>query len=307
VILTVTLNPALDVTYAVDTVVAGATHRVRDVAMRPGGKGLNVAQVLHGWGVPVQATGLLGGDDGIRIGALLDAAGIPARFLPIAAESRRTVVATDGADATGFWEPGPAVSAAEWASFVELYRGLLAEATVVVLAGSLPRGVGADAYATLTAIAHDGGVETVLDADASALRYGLGAEPRAVKPNAAELAAVTGLPVTTPAEARAAARALRANSATSVVASLGADGLLASTVDGEWLAALPAPLTGNPTGAGDACVAAIATGLVHRLPWPVILADAVACSAAAVASPVAGAVDPGLALQLRPDVVVEEI
>ena len=71
--------------------------------------------------------------------------------------------------------------------------------------------------------------------------------------------------------------------------------------------ALPQPLTGNPTGAGDACVAALAAGLLNPLPWPELLADAVACSAAAVASPVAGAVDPDRVRRLRADVVVEEI
>ncbi len=307
-ILTVTLNPALDVTYTVDApVVAGTTHRVRDVAVRAGGKGLNVARVLSTLDAPVLATGLLGGGTGGQIAALLAAGGVATSFVPIAAESRRTVAVTDGAGATGFWEPGPDVSAAEWESFLAHYRESLTGAATVVLCGSLPRGLADDAYAVLISIAQESGVDTVLDTDGPALRAGLLADPSVVKPNAAELAAATGLPVAGVADARAAARALRAGGPTAVVASLGSAGLIASTVDGEWWASLSAPLAGNPTGAGDACVAVLATGRLMSLPWPELLAEAVACSAAAVASPVAGAVDPDHVRRLRPDVVVEEI
>jgi tagatose 6-phosphate kinase len=306
-ILAVSLNPALDVTYAVDAVTVGAVHRVRDVATRAGGKGLNVARVLTARGADVLALGLLGGDTGRRIAELLDADAIAHRFVPIAAESRRTVAATDGAGATGFWEPGPAVTATEWSAFLRLYEESVANAAAVVLAGSLPRGVDDGAYAVLTGIAREYGVDAVLDADGPALRAGLAARPRLVKPNAAELAAAAGRPVTTVAGAWAAARTVRAGGPTAVVASLGGDGLVASTVDGEWRAYLPAPLAGNPTGAGDACVAALTTGLLRRSSWPDLLADAVACSAAAVAAPVAGVVDPERVRRLRPDVVVEEV
>lgn len=306
-ILTVTLNPALDVTYTVDAVVVGGTHRVREAATRPGGKGLNVARVLHALGTPVLATGLIGGADGERIVELLAAVGVASDFVAIAGGSRRTVVVTDGADATGFWESGPPVQAGEWASFLVRYRDCLAGATVVVLAGSLPRGLPDDTYALLGSIARDAGVPTVLDADGPALRAGLRADPAVVKPNAAELAATTGYAVDTVAAARLAARELRGSRATTVVASLGGAGLVASTVDGDWHARLPAPVPGNPTGAGDACVAALAAGLHHGLDWPALLTEAVACSAASVTEPGAGVVRPERMHALRADVVVEEI
>src|SRR5687768_15218596 len=98
-ILTVTLNPALDLTYRVDALVPHGTHRVAEVAERPGGKGLNVAAVLHALGEPVLATGLLGGGTGNRVTALLAAEGVPAAFGPIADETRRTVAVADHHDA----------------------------------------------------------------------------------------------------------------------------------------------------------------------------------------------------------------
>ncbi|MEV6495492.1 PfkB family carbohydrate kinase, partial [Actinoplanes sp. NPDC051633] len=132
-ILTVTLNPALDLTYEVDALVPHATHRVTAVTERPGGKGLNVAAVLHALGESVLTTGLLGGATGDKVADLLARDGIPSSFRPIAADTRRTVAVADGSDATGFWEPGPAVTAGEWRDFVAHFRGLVPMASVAVL------------------------------------------------------------------------------------------------------------------------------------------------------------------------------
>src|SRR5690349_8985145 len=116
-ILTVTPNAALDVTYQVDSLTPYATHRVSQVAERAGGKGVNVARVLHSLGEPVLATGLAGGPTGVRLRELLAADTVAEAFLPVAGNARRTVVVADRADATGFWEPGPIVTAAEWSAF----------------------------------------------------------------------------------------------------------------------------------------------------------------------------------------------
>jgi len=262
VILTVTLNAALDVTYVVDALVPHQVHRVRDVAEHAGGKGINVARLLHALGKPVVATGLVGGHTGERIADLLVAEGIPAEFGEIAAESRRTVVVNSGGDATGFWEPGPFVDDAEWGAFTELYGTLLAGADVVVLSGSLPRGVPADAYGRMVRVAKRADVPVVLDADGEPLRHGLAAGPTVVKPNSDELAAVVGHRPSGVAEVASAAAQLRKAGAEVVVASLGPHGLVAATGEGAWRAAVP-PQTGNPTGAGDAVVAALARSLAR--------------------------------------------
>jgi tagatose 6-phosphate kinase len=287
-ILAVTLNPALDLTYAVDALVPHTTHRVTAVTERAGGKGLNVASVLHALGEPVLATGLLGGATGDRIADLLARDGIPASFRRIAAGSRRTVAVADGLDATGFWEPGPTVTAGEWRDFVAHFRGLLPGASVAVLSGSLPPGVPVEGYATLLALATDAGVRTILDTSGEPLRAGLGGRPDLVKPNAAELAALTGDPGL---DARSAADHALALGARAVVLSRGELGLLAVTPDGVFEAAPPETVAGNPTGAGDACVAALARGLAARTPWVSLVADAAALSAAAVAAPIAGVFD----------------
>jgi tagatose 6-phosphate kinase len=296
VILTVTLNAALDITYHVPAFRPGRTHRVSRVDERAGGKGVNVARVLHALGEPVIATGLVGGGTGASIRTLLG--DLRHSFVDIAQPSRRTTVVADGTDGTGFWEPGPQVSAAEWSAFVAHYTALLRVSRVVVLAGSLPPGVPVDAYAGLVELARGTGVPSVLDASGEPLRAGLAAGPDVVKPNAHELAMATGMAVgalpeaeqLAISEATDAADALRAAApdGTAVVASLGRHGLLASTVDGRWHALPGVSLKGNPTGAGDAAVAALARGLAYRLPWPERLSDAIGLSGAAVVSSVAG-------------------
>lgn len=315
-ILTVTLNAALDVTYRVDRLRPHATHRVTEVTARAGGKGVNVAGVLLQLHEPAVATGFTGGETGERIHAGLAAAHLPDAMVPIAANSRRTVTVVEdtGAEAaegnaTGFWEPGPVVTAAEWAAFQDRYRGLLKIARTVVLSGSLPAGLPTDAYARLVTIARELGVPVLLDADGPALTSAVPAGPTLIKPNLDELrrASPAGLAGGGLAGVVAAARWLRELGAGAVVVSLGADGMVAVTEDGTVLrAAPPAPVTGNPTGAGDAAVAALARGLAHRTPWPRRLAQAVAASAAAVAAPIAGRVEMRLYDRLRREVAVDD-
>ncbi|MFB4309763.1 1-phosphofructokinase family hexose kinase [Actinomadura sp. GTD37] len=283
-IVTVTLNAALDDTYEVPDARSGEVNRVAAVHRRPGGKGVNVARVLHGLGHEVVATGLAGGAAGRRITEGLASLGVPASFSPVAAESRRTVTVV-GPEITMFCEPGPTVTGPEWAAFRASYRTLAGDAAVVVLSGSLPPGVPPDAYAELAGLARG---PVILDADGEALRLGVAGRPDVVKPNAAELARASGTPDTA-----AGIRALRAAGAGSVVASLGPDGAVAGTPDGVLRAALDRPVPGNPTGAGDALVAGLAAGLADGLPWPDRLRRAVALAACAVRSPVAGEVDAG--------------
>ncbi|WP_405851237.1 1-phosphofructokinase family hexose kinase [Streptomyces sp. NBC_00090] len=303
-ILTVTLNAALDVTWGVDSLRPRASHRVDTAYERAGGKGVNVARVLTSLGHNPLATGLAGGPTGRLIREELRAARVREAFLDVAGDSRRTlaVVSRDDGDATVFNGRGPHVDPAEWELFSRHYASLLADVRVAVLSGSLPPGVPTDAYARLIRTAAAAGVVTVLDASGLALIEALEACPDVVKPNLDEIAAATGCD-----DLPTAAAALRVLGARAVVASAGADGLHAITPEGTWRAAPPERLSGNPTGAGDACVAAIAAGLAAGSAWPDILRQAVALSAAAVPCPVAGDIDAAVHERLLRHVsVVEE-
>lgn len=285
-ILTVTLNTALDVTYDVAALTPYASHRVGAVSRRAGGKGVNVARVLASLGEPVIVTGLAGGATGTAIRQDLAAAVLEDALVEVSAESRSTVTVVDDGGATAFNEPGGAVQPAEWEAFCASYSRLVRSAHVVVCSGSLPPGVPTDGYARLVGIAAAAGARTLVDSEGEPLLAALSARPDVVKPNAAELVATTSTddPLT-------GAMVLRSGGACAVVVTLGADGLLGVTAAGTWRARPPERVTGNATGAGDACAAALAAGMRARTPWPERLQDAVALSAAAVRSPVAGDVD----------------
>ena len=305
-ILTVTLNAALDTTYDVDELVPHASNRVTTVRRRAGGKGVNVASVLARMGHPVIATGCVGGRTGADIRADLDARGVAHRFVDGAPDSRRTVTVVSAAhsDATVLNEPGPEVPARVWASVVAGLAELVREqrAGVVVLSGSLPRGLPADAYSRLVATAHAHGARVVVDAEGAALRDAVTAGPEVIKPNRHELLSATGC-----SDVAAAVTALRALGAVRHDHVACAEGVQLFPSGGRPLRArLREPLSGNPTGAGDAMVAALAVGLEAHDDWTVTVARAVAWSAAAVRQPVAGEIDPDDATYLQARVQMEE-
>ncbi|WP_328362341.1 1-phosphofructokinase family hexose kinase [Streptomyces sp. NBC_00445] len=288
-ILTVTLNTALDITYRVRALRPHTSHRVSEVTERPGGKGLNVARVLAALGHEVTVTGFTGGATGRVVqDRLTTTPGLVDALVPISGPTRRTIAVVDEqtGDTTQLNEPGPVITPAEWSAFQEAYEDLLPSASAVALCGSLPPGVPVGAYAGLIRDARAAGVPVLLDTSGEPLRRGVAARPDLIKPNADELAELTGSH-----EPFRATQDARRRGAHAVVASLGPEGLLAVTPEGRWRAAPPAPVHGNPTGAGDSAVAGLLSGLVEHLPWPDRLARAIALSAATVLAPAAGEFD----------------
>jgi tagatose 6-phosphate kinase len=297
VILVVALNPALDITHEVDGVEWAGVNRPSAVRATPGGKGLNVAKILRALGADVRLVGLAGGQTGDVLAAELGGADVQAALVRIAGETRRTfaVVDTQRNETAIFNEPGPVVSSAEYAALLDSYAEALPITAAVVLSGSLPRGLAVTTYADLITMAAQANVPALLDTSGDALVAGVTAHPAIVKPNVAELFAVVGTRSRWPAAAAApplqvvadGAMELRDRGAGAVVVTLGADGMLAVTEDGAWLAGTT-PVTGNPTGAGDAVAAGLAHGLMHGCPWPGRLSHAAALGSAAAAAPVAG-------------------
>jgi tagatose 6-phosphate kinase len=318
VILVVCLNPALDITHHVAAVDWAGVNRPRAVDTRPGGKGLNVARTLLALGSEVLVLGLAGGATGDAVTSGLTALGVPSELTAIAGETRRTFAVLDQARGTCalFNEAGPPIMAAEWQEFLFSFEQSVARSRAVVLSGSLPPGLPADTYATLIRMARGArraGVPVVLDAHGEALRLGAAAGPALVKPNLDELEDLAGQPLslagtgTGPPTVAAAAADLRAAGAGSVVVSLGPAGLRAVTADGGWQAVPPAVEAANPTGAGDAVVAALTRGLVTGQPWPDRLRDAAALGTAAALAPVAGEFAPADYRRVLAGVTVTEV
>lgn len=308
-IVTVTANPALDVTYRVGTLRPGQVHRVTEVTERAGGKGINVARVLHALDQDVVATGLGGGLTGARVVRELAAEGIRADFVRALPDVRRTlVVQADHGCTTSFWEPGhrPASPGVAARQLVDRVHSLLrAGASGLVVSGSLAPGLPASLPAKLAELGAAAGVPAVVDADGEPLDLAARSGHAVLMPNRDELGRLDGGPVGSVAEVAAAAARVRAGGARAVVATLGADGMLASTAAGTWVARPVEALQGNATGAGDAAAAAVALGLAVGADWPSLLRDAVTLSAAAVVRPVAGEVDRDLYRRWREQVPVD--
>lgn len=299
-ILTVTPNPALDLTWRVDRLVEGGTHRADAGIPRAGGKGLNVARVAHAEGEQVLAVTTTGGRVGEEFAAELGASGVPHALVPVVAETRRSIAVVDEAlgDTTIINERGVNPSDVEWAAVLGEVVERLPSARVLVISGSLPSGAPDALLPMLIAVGKDAGVPVIADTSGPALLRAADAGATVLKPNAAELAEATGIP--DPVEG---ARSLIDRGAELVLLSLGADGMLAVTASALVHARLDEPLAGNPTGAGDAGVAACAVLYADGVRDPEqILRRATAWSAAAVLMPLAGDISPrwtSLEQQLR--------
>jgi tagatose 6-phosphate kinase len=314
VILTVTPNPALDVSYEVEELVLGAEHRVRTVRTRPGGKGVNVARVLSQLGTPVRVSGLAGGATGEALRAELRRLELDDALLDTGRETRRTLVIVGSGVTTSLWEPGPRLPDSEADRLVSAVSDAVHEAGAVVVSGSLPPGIPPDLHRRVAEVAVAAGVPVLVDADGAALTAAAKTPGVLLKPNAAELGRLVGAPISGVRDALAAVTAMRDEIRVDWVVTLGSDGMLASTSEGDWTAALPKPITGTPTGAGDAAAAALARALTATatadhppVDWPAALTDAVALSAAAVLRPVAGEVDLDAYARWRPEVRVQQL
>jgi 1-phosphofructokinase/tagatose 6-phosphate kinase len=194
VIVTVTLNAALDRSLTVPIFQLGHRHRSSDVLTLAGGKGINVARALKRLEVPVVATGLAGGRTGTRIVEELTAEAILNDFVRIADESRTSTAVLDPTSGTytEINEWGPKVTELELGMLLEKLQYLSRGADVVVVAGSLPRGVADGFYAELIRDLARRGVRVVLDSEGEPLRLGVEAEPWLVSPNQAEAEQLVG-------------------------------------------------------------------------------------------------------------------
>jgi 1-phosphofructokinase/tagatose 6-phosphate kinase len=194
VIVTVTLNAAIDRTLTVPNFQRGQRHRASAGITLAGGKGINVARALKALGVPVVATGFVGGATGTRIVEELTAEAILNDFVRIDGESRTSTAVVDptGETYTEINEWGPSVSAEELEMLQEKLRYLTQGAELVVFAGSLPRDVAEDFYAESVRELARRQVPVVLDSEGEPLRLGVEAEPFLVSPNQSEAEGLVG-------------------------------------------------------------------------------------------------------------------
>jgi 1-phosphofructokinase family hexose kinase len=193
-IITVTLNTAIDKTLAVPNFRLGRRHRTVEQTSMPGGKGVNVARVLKTLGQPVIATGLAGGATGTRIVEQLTQLSVLSDFVRIREESRTNTAVIDPTtgEQTEINERGPRVSEQEVELFVDKLLYLAKGASLCVFAGSLPRDVDVDVYARLIRELKRLGVICVVDTDGDPLRRAVRAQPDVISPNVLEAEELVG-------------------------------------------------------------------------------------------------------------------
>jgi tagatose 6-phosphate kinase len=264
-IVTVTLNAALDRTLVAPGFTLGTSRTVAHGLSLAGGKGLNVARALRALGCPVLALGFVGGLTGERMRRALADEGLQHALTAIEGESRTCTAIVDpeiGA-ATEINEPGPTIRPGEVVAFLASFIDALPRARLVCLCGSLPTGVSDDFYAGLIERAREAGVPCILDSRGAALRHGMRAVPLLAKPNRVELAELLGANVD-PLDAAAVRRAVPNPSPPALAITLGPDGAVLYGESGVWHALPPAVRVVDTVGAGDAFVAGLAAGLVRE-------------------------------------------
>jgi 6-phosphofructokinase 2 len=283
-IVTLTLNPAIDMASTARAV--RPTHKIRtfDEHVDPGGGGVNVARVIHALGGDTLALALAGGVTGHFLNQLLDDAGVPRSCLPIAGRTR--VSTTVHEQETGleyrFVPEGPVVAEAEWRAMLTALEE--AEADWIVASGSLPQGVPEDFYAQVARIAARRRLPFVLDTSGAPLKAALGQGIALLKPSRNELEHLLGRELADPRVQEDEAMALvRRGDVDMMVLTLGAEGALLATASSvHRMAALPCAVR-STVGAGDAFLAAMTLALARGKPPGDALAWGIAAGTAAVA------------------------
>jgi 1-phosphofructokinase family hexose kinase len=313
-IITVTLNAAIDRTLAVPNFRLGRRHRAVEQTAMAGGKGVNVARALKALGQPVIATGVAGGPTGTRIIEHLTEEAILNDFVRIREESRTSTAVVDptSGEQTEINERGPAVSDAELELFVDKLLYLAKGAGVCVFAGSIPRGVDVELYARLIEELRRLGVTTILDSEGEPLRLGTRAAPTVVSPNEPEAEELVGHEFADEEDRRIAMREMLELGAKEALMTR-SDGCLALVGAGQegqrhlYRATLEPLEPVSSVGSGDAFLAGYVAARYAGSDPERCVRFAVACGAESTQHFGAGVVDPKEAERLLSDVELETL
>ncbi len=255
-IVTLTVNPAIDRIIGVDHLAFEDRSYILSSRESAGGRGINASLVLHSFGSPTLAVFTSGGEAGQRIEGHIRGFGYEFQVVNIGKESRSNLTVTDRQGLTvNLNEPGPELATEELAALEVAVKGLLSRASWLMLCGSLAPGAPCEFYAKLIAAARRKKVKTLLHTGGEALAQGVEAKPTVVTPNQHEAERLVGRTLVTRAHYLEAAQRIRAMGPESAVLSLGSRGAVASFPEGMYEAIPPRVDALCPIGAGDALTA----------------------------------------------------
>lgn len=282
-VLTITLNPALDLTVQLPALRLGEVNRGESLQVHAAGKGLNVAQVLADLGHQLTVTGFLGEDNPQAFEQMFAARGFTDEFVRVPGETRSNIkLAESGGQVTDINGPGLEVGNAQCRELLARIKRLAPAHDLVVVAGSLPRGVDGKWFVELLMTLKGLGARVALDTSGAALRAGLKTCPWLIKPNEEELAEARGIELAESSALTAEARKLQAEGIEHVVVSQGAEGVSWFSPSMELHANPPKVQVVSTVGAGDSLLAGMLHGLLEGWPAECTLAHATAIAAQAV-------------------------
>lgn len=308
-IITVTMNPAIDKTVEIDQLLPGGLNRIRKVEYDAGGKGINVSKTIRELGGTSIATGFLGGNAGKTIQSVLGKKEIGNDFIQVDGETRtNTKVFEKNGAVTELNEPGPVISEDQIHALLQKLEDYADDHTLFVLAGSIPAGVDRNIYAEITRLVHKKGAKVLLDADGELFRNSLEAVPDIIKPNRVELEEYAGFDYrASQEELLNLARKIRQKGIGTVAVSMGKSGAML-VKDGYEVRCPALSVKAHSTvGAGDAMVAALAYSWDQGLDDDALTRLCIATSAGAVTT--IGTKPPTRELvdQLAEQVIIERI
>lgn len=284
-IVTVTLNPAVDKVCLVDSLLIGDVNRIRESSSVAGGKGINVAKVLRQFHLPVACLGFLGGYSGRLIEDTMTKLGAECHFTDTKGDTRTntSLLGGDG-HVTELLEPGPNITEKELAGFRKEFLYACEQCELMVLSGSIPQGVPDDIYAQLITECNRAGIKTLLDTSGEPLKKGILARPAMIKPNKKELEYLVGKRLSDRASIAKEAKALVAQGIEKVVVSLGEEGLLYVDKVQEIFEPAKKVKTVNTVGCGDSVVASFCMSEISSEEADIAVKKAVALAAANAAT-----------------------
>lgn len=282
-VVTITLNPALDLTGSLAELTAGTVNLIQSSDLHAAGKGVNVAKVLSDLGADVTVTGFLGQDNPELFHQLFEQIGVDNQFIKVEGSTRINVkLVEESGRVSDLNFPGVSVTQTDIEKFEHTLLELAQRHDYFVFAGSLPQGISPQQCSAWIEKLREQGKKVLFDSSKAALKAGIDAQPWLIKPNDEELSDFIGESLTTPTQCQSAAETLSTKGIENIVVSLGAEGVMWLN-DNQWLTAKPPRMQVVSTvGAGDTLVAGLCWGHMQEMPKPDLLRFATALSALAV-------------------------
>lgn len=305
---TITLNPAVDRRYNIDSLDKNTVKRTEDYHASAGGKGLNVSRVLKALGEDVSAFGFLGGTTGDFIRKEVSKLDIGDKFTSIEGTTRTCLnIIDDDGNNIEVLEKGPTISRKDRDKFLKEFKNEIDNFEVITISGSLPKGLDNEIYSKIIEIANSKEKKVILDTSGDALTENLKSKPFLVKPNREELENITGIELDNDSNIRKAAQIVLDKGARNIAISLGSEGMYFFGEEGNFKVDIPKIEVQNTVGSGDSSVAGFAYGIFKGLSIEETLKYSNACGMSNAMRKSTGSIDFDTVKELIEEIVVKEL